>query len=221
MIRPACFQHLIWKCRLSIFGGSLMSGCLLSIFLGVFLGPIMKFTEPYMNGRLVLVWGNLRGESPSLVARWSMQRHSSQRHCSQYIIKITTIVAWKNILFFVIIKYFCRWIWNLWFTVSRNRFAHVYVTVRRITGWHRCLLRPHGYIRWRGFKYWTWILSIWSISLYLGTCSHIHLVGFTHDALRRSSITCCYFISSSAWVFMKISGAAAKHTQITGHRGLP
>ena len=32
----------------------------------------------------------------------------------------------------------------------------------------------------------------------------------THDALKRSSITCSYFISSSAWVFIKISGAAAK-----------
>ena len=73
----------------------------------------------------------------------------------------------------------------------------------------------HGYIGWRGFKYWAWILLICSISLYLGTCSHIHLVGFSHDALRRSSITCSYFIWSSAWVVTKISGAAAKYTHIT------
>ena len=124
--------------------------------------------------------------------------------------------CFKECFIFVIIKYFCRWIWNLWFTVWRNRYAHAYFTVRRITGWHRSLLPPHGYIGWRGFKYWTWILLIWSISLYLGTCSHIHLVGFAHDALRRSSITCSYFISY-AWVFMKISGAVAKHTHITWH----
>ena len=149
-----------------------------------------------------------------------MQRHSSQRHCSQYIIKITTIVAAKTVLFFVIIKYFCRWIWNLWFTVSRNRYEHVYVTVRRITGWDRCLLRPHGYIGWRGFKYWTRKLWFWCISVYLGICSHIQLVGFSHDALRRSSITCSYFISSSAWVFMKISASAAKRTHITSLKWL-
>ena len=97
----------------------------------------------------------------------------------------------------------------------RNRYAHVYVTVRRMIGWHRCLLWPHGYIDWHGFKYWTWILLIWSISVYLDTCSHIQLVGFTHDELRRSSITCCYYISSSAWVFIKICGASAKHSHIT------
>ena len=85
--------------EVSIFGGSLMSGCLHSIFLGVLLGPIMKFTVPYVNARLCPC---LR--QPSLAARWSMQRHSSQHHCSQYIIKITTIVASNNVLFFAIIS---------------------------------------------------------------------------------------------------------------------
>ena len=99
--------------EVSIFGGSLMSGCLLSIFIGVLLGSIMKFTVPYVNARLCPCPRQpARGES-SLAARWSMQRRSSQRHCSQYIIKITTIVALKNVLIFVIIKYFCRWICDL------------------------------------------------------------------------------------------------------------
>ena len=98
--------------EVSIFGGSLMAGCLLSIFLGVLLGSIMKFTVPYVNARHCPCRQPARGES-TLAARWSMQRRSSQLRCSQYIIKITAIVASNNVLFFVNIKYFCRWISNL------------------------------------------------------------------------------------------------------------
>ena len=55
-----------------------------------------------------------------LVARWSMQRH-----CSQYILKITTIVSSKKVLFFVIIKSFCDRVEICDITASRKRYAHV------------------------------------------------------------------------------------------------
>ena len=38
--------------ELAIFGGSLMFGCLLYIFIGDLLGSNMKFFAPYVNARL-------------------------------------------------------------------------------------------------------------------------------------------------------------------------
>ena len=65
---------------------------------------------------------------------------------------------------------------------------------------------------------WIQILNTNIVNLmYFSLFGHMftYSFGFTHDALRRSSITCSYIISSSARVFIKISAAAAKHTHIT------
>ena len=65
----------------------------------------------------------------------------------------------------------------------------------------------------------TWIHRLaWIQILNMNIVNFIDFIIFGHMftySLRRSSNTCSYFISSSAWAFMKISGAAAKHTHIT------
>ena len=83
-----------------------MSGCLLSIFLGDILGPIMKFTTPYMNARLC--------PCPRQPARveclpcCQMVDAASQFTASLFTIyyKDHDYCCFKESLYFVIIKYF-------------------------------------------------------------------------------------------------------------------